>query len=85
MPMPKVPSQRPAPTSLTQPGARRGGSCPTCGSERLTSLSMILTDGTTAEFLSCHTCENRSWSADGRQLSFAEVLRRTTKTKVAAG
>jgi hypothetical protein len=46
---------------------------------------MVLTDGTTAEFLSCHNCEHRAWSAAGRTLSFADVIRRTSKVKVATG
>lgn len=83
MPAPTIPTQRQAPSSLTQPGAHHGGSCPSCGSARLTSLAMVLTDGTSADFLSCHTCEHKAWSAAGRTLSFSEVLRRTTKVKVA--
>jgi hypothetical protein len=46
---------------------------------------MVLTDGTAADFLSCHTCEHRAWSAAGKVLSFTDVIRRTTKVKAAAG
>lgn len=84
MPMPTIPTQRSAPTSLTQPGAHHGRTCPVCGSHRMTNLVMVLTDGTSADFVSCHNCEHRAWSAAGQQLTFAEVIRRTTKPKVAA-
>jgi transcription elongation factor Elf1 len=82
---PQIPAQRQAtPSSLTQPGARPAGSCTACGSTRLTSLSMTLTDGTTADFTSCHNCEARSWTAAGQPLSFADVIKRTTKVKASA-
>lgn len=83
-----IPAQRsrssvPAtPASLTQPGARRAGSCPSCGSARLTTLAMTLTDGTPVEFTSCHECEHRSWNHDGGELKFTDVLARATKVKV---
>jgi transcription elongation factor Elf1 len=77
-----VPEQRiTSPTSLTRPGARSGASCPSCGSERLTSLSMTLTDGTPVNFSSCHNCEHRVWADDGGRLDFADVLTRATKRK----
>ncbi len=81
---PKIPVQRTSPRSLTQPGAQPTGVCPACGSHRFTALSMVLTDGTSADFLSCHNCEHRAWSAAGRDLSFADVIKRTTKLKAAA-
>ena len=47
--------------SLTQPGARAGASCRACGSERVTRISMALTDGSPVDFTSCHRCEHRTW------------------------
>ena len=77
-----IPSQRTtSPTSLTQAGASRGGSCPSCGSSRLTSLAMTLTDGTPVRFSSCHECEHRTWTHDGGELQFTDVLARATKVK----
>jgi DNA-directed RNA polymerase subunit M/transcription elongation factor TFIIS len=77
-----IPDQRAgAPSSLTRPGARSGAACPSCGSERLTTLAMTLTDGTPVSFCSCHDCEHRSWSDAAGQLDFADVLVRTAKKK----
>ena len=80
-----IPAQRPSPTSLTQRGAQPSRTCPSCGSNRFTALSMVLTDGTPADFLSCHTCEHKAWTAAGKALSFTDVLARTTKLKVPVG
>jgi hypothetical protein len=78
-----VQDQRPAqPSSLTRRGARNGAECPSCGSERLTSLAMTLTDGTPVNFSSCHNCEHRVWADDAGRLDFADVLTRATKRKV---
>ncbi|HKO29363.1 MAG TPA: hypothetical protein VJU80_18025 [Solirubrobacteraceae bacterium] len=80
-----IPDQRPAqPSSLTRPGARSGELCPSCGSPRLTSLSMTLTDGTPVNFSSCHNCEHRVWADAKGSLDFADVLSRATKRKVGA-
>jgi len=81
--MMQIPAQRTSsPASLTQAGTRPSGSCPSCGSGRLTALAMTLTDGTPVVFSSCHECEHRTWSHDGGELQFADVLARATKVKV---
>jgi transcription elongation factor Elf1 len=82
-----VPAQRQAaaatsPASLTQAGSSPSGTCPECNSERMTSLAMTLTDGTPVQFASCHACEHRHWTHDGRTLAFADVITRATKQKV---
>jgi transcription elongation factor Elf1 len=78
-----VQDQRPVqPSSLTRRGARNGSECPSCGSQRLTSLAMTLTDGTPVNFSSCHNCEHRVWADDAGKLEFADVLTRATKRKV---
>ena len=62
--------------SLTQRGARAGASCRACGSERVTSISMSLTDGSPVSFTSCHRCEHRTWedgSAAQRLVTDAEA------------
>ncbi|HEX3706192.1 MAG TPA: hypothetical protein VHV76_06130 [Mycobacteriales bacterium] len=66
-------------TSLTRPGARAGQTCASCGSERVTSLAMTLTDGTPVSFRSCHDCEHRVWADSVGNLEFADVLLRTKK------
>jgi hypothetical protein len=68
------------PASLTQ--VRQTGSCPSCASSRLTVLAMTLTDGTPVRFASCHDCEHRSWSHEGEELQFADVIARATKSRV---
>ena len=73
---------RPAPPlgSLTQAAHREGTACGSCGSERVTQLSMSLTDGTPVRFVSCHVCEDRPWlSSDGGPQSVDAVLHRTRK------
>jgi transcription elongation factor Elf1 len=77
-----IPDRRLAqPTSLTRRGARSSAECPSCGSQRLTTLSMTLTDGTPVNFSSCHNCEHRVWADDAGRLDFADVLTRATKHK----
>jgi formate dehydrogenase maturation protein FdhE len=53
--------------------------CPACGSVRLTSLAMTLTDGTPVSFTSCRACEHRAWNHEGGALALADVLTRTRK------
>jgi hypothetical protein len=67
--------------SLTQPGARRGSGCEACGSHRVTSLTLTLTDGTPVEFTSCHACEQRSWVGPNGPLDRGTVLERTRKIR----
>lgn len=70
------------PASLTQRGHGSAGTCPECGSARMTALAMTLTDGTPVDFTSCHDCEHRHWSHEGEVLAFADVINRATKSKV---
>jgi hypothetical protein len=67
--------------SLTQPGARQGACCQVCGSARVTSLTLTLTDGTPVEFTSCHNCEHRSWFSPMGELDRATVLDKTRKIR----
>ena len=67
--------------SLTQPGARQGACCQECGSPRVTSLALTLTDGTPVEFTSCHACEHRTWFSPMGELDRATVLERTRKIR----
>jgi hypothetical protein len=68
--------------SLTQSGSRDGIVCHACGSERVTSLAMTLTDGTPVRFLSCHRCEERTWlDLDGAALPVDQVLDMTRKLR----
>lgn len=68
--------------SLTQSGARDGVHCRSCGSDRVTSLAMTLTDGTPVQFQSCHRCEERAWlDMDGEDLPVDRVLDKTRKAR----
>jgi len=67
--------------SLTQPGARTGDTCEQCGTERVTSLALVLTDGTPVRFTSCHACEHRSWVGPDGPLDRMTVLDRTRKIR----
>lgn len=58
-------------------------SCPSCGSTKVTSLTMTLTDGSLVDFTSCHRCEHKSWRQDGRELDRETVLAKTKKHKKA--
>jgi hypothetical protein len=66
--------------SLTQRGARVA-SCTSCSSDRVTQLSMNLTDGTPVDFVSCHVCSHRSWWHEDVELSVTDVLARTRKPR----
>jgi hypothetical protein len=73
-----LPTQRePQPEPAQHAGVRP--SCPACGSERLTSLGMVLTDGTPVSFTSCRNCECRAWAHEGGALPLSDVLSRTRK------
>jgi Zn ribbon nucleic-acid-binding protein len=69
------------PSSLTRRGARTGAECPSCGSQRLTTLAMTLTDGTQVNFSSCHNCEHRVWADHAGRMDITDVLTRATKRK----
>ena len=65
--------------SLTQSAHRETATCGSCGSERVTQLSMSLTDGTPVRFVSCHVCEERTWLSSAGPLTVDAVLDRTRK------
>lgn len=65
--------------SLTQVPAREQRSCHACGSHRVTSMALQLTDGTPVQFTSCHKCEERRWEHNGEVLSKETVLARTRR------
>ena len=67
--------------SLTQPGARQGARCQMCQSERVTRISMELTDGTEVDFTHCLDCEHRTWQHGEEMLSVDHVLARAKRTR----
>lgn len=79
-----IPRQRTAPggpSSLVKVPAGSSPQCPACGSARLTSITMTLTDGTPVRFCNCRACEHRSWQDGTGVLDVASVLARTTKPR----
>ncbi|MCW2716097.1 MAG: hypothetical protein JWN88_3144 [Frankiales bacterium] len=69
--------------SLVTAPARSLAICTTCAGNRVTSITMTLTDGSSVDFASCHGCERRSWTQGGRALDIATVLVKAKKHKVA--
>ena len=55
--------------------------CGTCAGSRVTSITMTLTDGSSVDFTSCHTCETKSWKQAGRELDITTVLGKAQKHK----
>jgi hypothetical protein len=64
---------RPDPTHLL------GVTCGSCGSSRITRISMTLTDGTPVDFTSCHDCEHKVWTGAQGDLALTGVLDRTRR------
>jgi hypothetical protein len=68
------------PPSLVNIESRNRSRCRSCGSERVTSIAMTLTDGSPVHFASCHQCETRWWAQDGEALTFDHVITKARKT-----
>ena len=49
--------------------------------QRVTAITMTLTDGSVVDFASCHTCEHKSWKQGGVDLDITTVLSKTKKLK----
>ena len=56
--------------------------CVACLGHRVTHISMTLTDGSMVDFDSCHSCEHKSWTQAGADLSVGTVLAKAQKHKV---
>ncbi len=56
--------------------------CGSCSGTRVTAITMTLTDGSSVDFASCHSCETKSWRQDGRELDITTVLGKAQKHKV---
>ena len=67
--------------SLVTTPARSLANCPQCGGQRVTAITMTLTDGSVVDFASCHTCEHRSWRQGGEDLDITAVLSKAQKHK----
>ncbi len=66
---------------VTTPTSSRA-TCGQCRGSRVTEITMTLTDGSVVDFVSCHSCEHKSWTQDGLLLDRPTVLRKATKIKV---
>ena len=65
--------------SLVTTPARALAVCGTCAGNRVTSITMTLTDGSPVDFTSCHGCETKSWKQNGRELDITTVLGKAQK------
>ena len=66
--------------SLVTTPTRELATCAHCASSRVMSITMTLTDGSVVDFVSCHTCERRTWTESGTDLPVADVLDKARKT-----
>ena len=55
--------------------------CRSCAGTRVTAITMTLTDGSSVDFASCHSCETRSWRQGERELDISTVLGKAQKHK----
>ena len=55
--------------------------CRSCGANRVTSITMTLTDGSPVDFVSCHACETKAWTQAGHELDITTVLGKAQKHK----
>lgn len=55
--------------------------CARCSGSRVTAITMTLTDGSSVEFTSCHSCEAKSWRQAGHELDITTVLGKAQKHK----
>ena len=69
--------------SLVTAPTRSLAVCTTCAGNRVTSITMTLTDGTSVDFASCHSCETKSWRQAGQELDITTVLGKAQKHKPA--
>ena len=67
--------------SLVTTPTSRLATCAHCDGTRVTAISMTLTDGSSVDFASCHSCESKSWRQAGRELDIATVLGKAQKHK----
>ena len=68
--------------SLVTAPTRTLAVCGTCAGNRVTAITMTLTDGSPVDFTSCHSCETKSWKQNGRELDITTVLGKAQKHKV---
>ena len=68
--------------SLVTTPTRTLAICGTCGGNRVTEITMTLTDGTSVDFTSCHSCETKSWKQGERELDITTVLGKAQKHRV---
>ena len=67
--------------SLVTTPTRALAVCASCAGNRVTSITMTLTDGSAVDFTSCHSCETKSWKQNGRELDISTVLGKAQKHK----
>jgi len=68
--------------SLVTTPARHLAVCARCVGNRVTRITMTLTDGSVVDFSSCHACEHQTWTQAGTGLDVSAVLRKAQKRKL---
>ncbi|MCW2723710.1 MAG: hypothetical protein JWN35_631 [Frankiales bacterium] len=76
------PAEEPVLSLVTTPASLLA-TCAACASNRVTTITMTLTDGSLVDFASCHACEAKSWKQAGTELDIATVLGKAKKHKAA--
>ena len=67
--------------SLATTPTRALAVCGACSGNRVTEITMTLTDGSPVAFSSCHRCEAKSWKQGGHELDITTVLGKAQKHK----
>ena len=67
--------------SLVTTPTRHLAVCTRCSGTRVTAITMTLTDGSSVDFSSCHSCETKSWRQGGQELDITTVLGKAQKHK----
>lgn len=50
--------------------------CANCGAADAIQIELSLPDATSVDFSSCHRCEHRWWTSDGKTIDLTTVLDR---------
>ncbi|MCA1823618.1 MAG: hypothetical protein ABR520_11520 [Mycobacteriales bacterium] len=80
-PAPAAKRKKPAAVATQEPSASSAPRCSACDSVAVTELSMTMTNGQVVDFMSCRSCEHKSWRSGGKNLSLNRVLAMAAKRK----
>ncbi|MCA1825069.1 MAG: hypothetical protein LC640_12620 [Frankia sp.] len=78
---PAAKRKKPAAVATEEPSTSSVPRCSACDSLAVTELSMTMTNGQVVDFMSCRSCEHKSWRSGGKNLSLNRVLAMAAKRK----